>query len=587
PVEGEIVSGNFFDVLGVAPLLGRTFQPQEDRTPGGDAVIVIGQGLWERRFGGDRSVLGSRLVVNGRPFTVIGVAPRSASTIDLGSDPQFWVPLAMHEVVLPSFRAFGIDLFGNRGTHWLDLVARLGDGVDRAAAAAALRALAVRQADEHPETNAAWSIDAAGAGEARAGPPGSRPLVWLTGLLTGVVVMVLLIACANVANLLLARAALRRREMAVRRAVGAGRWRLVRQVLTEALALALLGGGAGVVLAVWLIRLLPSLSVASALPGLDVRLDLRVLGFALGASVLTGVAFGTVPALRASAVNVTRSGGGTDPIRRSGSPRLPFGHLLVVVQVALSLVLLVGAGLTLQTLWNLRSVSLGFDPRYLRTASVDLSEGGYDAERELELYQRLLDQVRSLPGVRSASLARIPPFSRFRMANDIFWDAPDSAASRSRTNVDMNVVATDYFATMGIPVVRGRPFGLADAPGAVGAAVVNEALARRLWPGEEPLGKRLWNWSPGGPDEPLVVVGVVADGRYYRSWRTGERPFLFMALSQHPASTMVLHVRASGPGEPDGDALRRAVAGLAPSTPPPRVRSAREAMADSVELERT
>jgi len=586
PVEGLIVSGNYFQVLGVSPALGRGFLPEEDVTPGTHPVAVIGHGLWQRRFGGDPSAVGERLTINGQPFTVVGIAPRDVPSLSLEAAPEVWFPLMMHGVLLPAFRAFETDLFYNRGTHWLDLLGRLPAGGGRGAAQASLEAVAMAQAEEHPDTNGGWSVMTMDAAEARSGPPSGRVLVGLAGLLAAVVGIVLLIACANVANLLLARASARRQEMGVRAAIGAGRGRLIRQLLTEALALSLVGGGAGVLLAAWLMSLIPSLGMTAAAPGLDVRMDPRVLGFALGLSVLTGVVFGVVPALQASAVNVARAGREDDLGAASRRGRPGVRQLLVTLQVALSLVLLVGAGLTLRTLGNLRSVPLGFETRNVRTAEVDLSLGGHPPERERALYAQALEGAADLPGVEAAALALISPFSSWRMANDIMWETGDSAGGGARTNVDMNVVTPDYFRTLGIPVVRGRAFTADDRPDGPGVVVVNEALAARLWPGKDAIGRRLWSWNPDGPDRELRVVGVVANGRYYRSWRTADRPFLFLPLAQNHMGEMTLHVRGRDAGAPAPELLRRAVASLDPAVPAPRVRSVTEALAEALALQR-
>ncbi len=582
-VEGQIVSADWFRVLGVAPLLGRSFLPEEDRTPGTHPVVVIGEGLLERRFGGDHAVVGRTLTIDDRPFTIVGVAPRSTPSIDLGARPELWVPLMMHDVVMPGFHAFGIPLFGNRGTHWLDLVERLAPGVDRAAAASELEAIARGQAEENPETGRGWSIVATAASQARLGPPSGRPLVRLTGLLAAVVGMVLLIACANVANILLARAAERHQEMGVRLSVGASRARLVRQTLTEALLLASLGGVLGLGLAAAGVHLLPSLDAGAGLAGLDVRLDGPVLAFTLAVTVGTGLLFGLVPALRGSAAGVSRSG------RRAGDApgRSVVRQWLVIVQVSLALVLLVGAGLTLRTLWNLGHVPLGFAARDLLLAPVDLASTPLPANRDAEVYERITERLRSVAGVRDVALARISPFSTDRMANDILWEPEGAGGERGRTNVDMNVVDPGYFRTLGIPLLAGRTFTRDDASGSPGVALVNQALADRLWPGRSAVGRTLWSWSADGADVPLQVVGVVANGRYYRSWLDAGRPFLFVPLAQNPSRSMTLHLRYEGPTGALADSVRRAITDAGPGIPTPRVGTAAAAMAGAVALQRT
>jgi predicted permease len=587
PVDGAIVSGNWFSVLGVTPVAGRAFLPEEDETPGTHPVVVLSEGLWRRRFGAEPDRIGGAVVLNGRRFTVVGVMPDAVNDVRLQARAEFWVPLMMHDVVLPDFRIFGVELYGNRGTHWVDLVGRLREGETLERARTVLGAIARRQAQANPETNGEWSIAALPAGGARLGPPTERKLVRLTGLLAAVVGMVLLIACANVANLLLVKAAPRRKEMGVRLAIGAGRGRLIRYLLTEALVLSALGGALGVALAFGAQHLFATLGTMTGLPGLVLRLDVRVLAFATGLALFTGVVFGLAPALHASAVDLApmmKDAGLSTPARRGGLPLRP---LLVAAQIGICVVLLVGAGLTLRTLWNLRTVPLGFASRNVATATLDLSKAGYDEARARVFYDELEARVRALPGVESAGLALITPFSARRMANDIFWERPGSTAARDRTNVDMNIVDTDWFATMEVPIVRGRGFAAADDAGAPRVAIVNESMAAHLWPGADPVGRTVWSWNPNGEDDALRIVGVVRDGRYYRGWRSGGQPFLFLPLAQQHQTAVSLHVRGATPRVPTPDQIRRVVAALDPALPPPNFRRLRDAMSESIAVERT
>lgn len=562
PVQGAIVSANYFSVLGVRPLVGRAFVPEDDQGEGAHPVVVLAEDLWARRFGGDPSVVGRQVTLNGHPFTVVGIAPRSTPSPDVHDAPELWVPLMMHRVVLPSFRFGSLDLFYNPGTQWLELVGRLGPGATRARVGGVLKTLARRQAVASPKAHRGWTIAVLPLAGARTGSPGFSPVPRLTALLGAVVLIVLLIACANVTNLLLVRATARRREMAVRVAIGAGRTRLVRQVLTEALLLALAGGGGGVVLAAWAVKALPALGVTSDLPGLHVGLDGRVLAFALAVTLLAALAAGAVPALRASTVDTVRAGRASTSSDVGGRHRFALHQALVAVQVALSLVLLVGAGLTLRTLRNLYTVPLGFQVTDVRIARVEPPEADSTTGAERQIYTRLIESVRALPGVRAASLAAIPPFAAGRMANDVVWETGDAGGVASRANVDLNVVDPDYFETLGISMVAGRGFTRGDGPGDRSVAVVNQAMAARLWPGESPLGRRIWFRDPSSPNgrgAPMEVVGVVSDGRYYRAWRSAGRPFLFVPFAQHPLKDMVLHVRGAAVGIPTEPALRSAV----------------------------
>jgi predicted permease len=583
-VATEIVSANYFDVLGVRAAIGRTWHRQ-DVEPGTNAVAIISDALWRRMFAADPAIAGRQLIVNGQAFTITGVAPRAFRGLELTSAAELWVPLTTHQVAMPDFRAFDTELFGNRGTHWLNLVGRLRSDVTRHEAEVALRALADRQAELNPETNRDWSIAVVPVNAARLGPPSERKLIGIAGLMIAVVAFVLLIACANVANLLLAKGVSRRQEVAIRLAVGADRPRLVRQFLTEGMTLAMAGALAGVLVAAAAIRWISLGNLTADLPGLVVTLDWRVLSFALVVAAGTGLVFGVVPAWQARSAALTASLKARGD-RTGWLGRRPFGQTLVAGQVALCLILLVGAGLMLRTVLNLQALPFGFDPHHLWVATLDLSGRGTTEQadaRARETVRQLIARVRSMPGVESADVGLITPFSGNRMANDIFWIRSRDAATRERTNVDMNIVGSRYFETMRIPIVRGRPFAAED----VGTAIVNEALARRLWPDSDPIGQRLWSWNPKGPDRPLEVVGVARDGRYYRGWRNAGRPFLFVPFPDWTHARMAIHVRTR-PGfvvRPD-DVIREAAA-VDATLPPPMVQSVSGAMAESIAVERT
>jgi predicted permease len=591
-VVGMMVSGNYFVALGAEMAVGRGFVAEEDRTPGTHPVTVLGHGLWERRFGRDPTIVGRDVTLNGRPFTVVGVAGADTPTLDLRTVPELWVPLQMHAVILPDFGYMPAELFGYRGTHWLSLVGRLRAGVSRAAAQGSLESLAVWQGETHPEEDGGWNISVRNAGETRAGPPGRRPLVQAAGLLAVVVGLVLLIACANVANILMARAIARSREMGVRLALGAGRRRLVRQVLTEALLLALVGGLAGLLLATWSMKLIPLLGLAEGYPGLRVSLDLRVLTFASGVTLLAGAAFGIIPALRATEEGLARLGRGGIQLGRSR--RISVRQSLLAVQVAFSLVLLVGSGLALRTLWNLRTLPLGFEVENLHVAGLDLTEAvgreeeGYTEEEEgRQIYRTLLAETRSLAGVQAAGLARFTPFAPRRMANDVLLDGDAAGGEERRVNLDMNAVGPGYFQAMEIPVVQGRAFTDDDRADGPGVVVVNETAARLLWPGRVAVGRQLRLPGCGGPGPALEVVGVVGDGRYYRSWRSEGRPFLFLPLAQHHADQVSLVVRGRARGALSPEALERIMAEMVPGLPAPEVTPVRLLMDRALGLERT
>ena len=582
-ITGQIVSGNYFDVLGIAAIEGRVFHIDEDRTPDTHPVAVISYALWRRRYRLDPDTIGLSIPLNGRDFTIVGVAPEMFRGLELTSDPLVWVPVMMHRTAMPAFRAFGTELFGNRGTHWLDLTGRLKRGVSRDQANAALRVIADRQSAANPDTNKDWTIATIPAQDGRLGPPVTRDVVRLTWLLLAVVGLVLVIVCANVANLLLARAVARQKEIGVRLAIGAARGHVIQQMLTESVLLATMGGAAGIGLAAVAMALLPSIDVTASLPGLDPHLDVRVLVFAVVLTSLTGLAFGFAPALLASSIGVVAALKPGTPAA-AGSRRSPLRYALVVVQVAMCMVLLTGAGLMLRTLLNLRSLPLGFDPSHLWIATVDLTQKGLTSETGGPLQAELLDRAHALPGAIGVSLGFITPFSGRRMANDIFWIPPGGGEQRRRDNVDMNVVGPEYFSVMKIPLLRGRSFADGDRSGAMDVAIVNRAMADRLWPGADAIGQHVWSWNPRGSDRELVVVGVVENGRYYRSWRSEARSFLFVPAGQWYQGNMALHVRGAGLGAND---LRHAIGAITPDVPAPTIVRATDAMAGAMALEQT
>ncbi|MFW6079431.1 MAG: ABC transporter permease, partial [Gemmatimonadota bacterium] len=557
----HIVSDDYFSVLDIEPALGRTF-----RSPAGDGAdltepaAVIAHRLWRERFGADPSVVGRTVLLNGHPFTIVGVAPEAFSGTRLFSyAPEIWVPLGLHAQVMPGSEG----LLDSPGAGFLQLVARLAPGVTMAQAEAASERAATQLAETYPDARDEMSVElhsnttpinpwAVSSGQLRFG----GGLLMLGGGL------LLLIACANVANLLLARATTRRREMAIRRAVGGGRGRLVRQLLTESVVLGLLGGIAGVGLAVWGIDLtyglVPPLDFA---PAVDAMVDGRVLAFAAAASLVTAIVFGLAPALQGSRADLAGMlrASTTAADRRSSRLR----GALVIGQVALSIVVLAAAGLLVRSLQNTRAIDPGFDAADRVVLTLDPELTGYDAERTSDLYDRLMRGVATLPEVRAASRAGSLPL--------------DGSSSRTTVNAEGSAAAADdgllafyspvgpgYFETLGIPVLRGRGITAADTAGATGVAVVGQALADRLWPGEPAVGQVL---RFGGPDgDALDVVGVVADHKQIRL-NEPSQPFLAVSLAQYPRSRTTLVAHAAGSTAAAMRALRAEVNRLDPTLP--------------------
>lgn len=554
--RGALASSNYFEALGVAPVLGRFFTPDEEAVPGAPAAVVLGHDAWRSRLAADPGAVGRVIAINGHPFTVVGVAPEGFRGPTLFETEELWVPLAMHHEVAPGLLASVRE----RWPRWLTALGRLAPGYRAADARAELDVVAGRQARTYPESRR-QSVTVAGfRAEERALV---APYLTLLGAIVGAV---LLIACANVAGLLLARGAGRRREIAIRAAMGAGRARLVRQLLAESLLLSAAGAAAGLVLTVWATR-----ALALWLPAhmedfpawLSLAPDVRVLLFATLLAVLTSVLFGLAPAHQLSAVDLVT--GLKEGVAAGAFSRTRLRRLLVALQVALSLILTAGTGALVKTLRSLMESTPALAPERVLQGWLEPALGGYDPIRATDFYARLVERIRALPGVTSVTLAR----------NRLPWDrsffdervvAQGRAGPDSLTGVGYEVIAPGYFQTMGYALLRGRDVEDRDREGAPHVVVVNQALARRLWPAEDPIGKRLTLWG----DDEREVVGLARD----RAWREEPAPFMYLPLAQRnpwPASPMILHVRTAGRAEALAPAVRREVAALDANLPVFRV----------------
>jgi predicted permease len=584
-ISGLIVTGNYFEALGVRAQVGRTFLPDEDSTPGGHAVAVISHALWQDRFAGDPHIAGRQLLLNGQPFTIVGVAPAGFNGAETGQTNDIYVPMAMQAVVRPPRAGYSgemnPDLLSKRGPRWLDLVGRLKPGVTVGQAQAELSTLAAQLAASYPETNQGQTATVSPISK---GDPTQRgTLLSVAGLLLGVVGLVLLIACANVANLLLARAAARRKEISIRLALGAGRGRLIRQLLTESVLLALAGGACGLLLAIWLVGVMRAYSPpANFFPvAFDFSLDRSVLGFTLLLSVLTGLVFGIAPALQASKPDLVAALKDETALMPGasgrGARRFTLGNLLVVVQVALSLVLLVSAGLFLRSLQQAQNIDPGFDAEHVLTMPLNINLLRYTKAQGQDFYRQVLERVSALPGVQSATLTRTPPLSGASRQSSVTVagrEAPDRASSSESTggggegvadnNTLTSPVALNYFRTLGIPLLRGRDFNAQDREGAPGVAVVNESFARRYFPNQDPIGQRLSLSGAQGPW--LEVVGLARDSKYV-TLGEAPAPFLYQPLAQHHETGMVLLVRTSVAPSSLVPAVRREVQSIERNLP--------------------
>ena len=557
---GEIVTGNYFDVLGVDALLGRTFLPEEDRTPGSHPVVVLGHGFWQRQFGGDSDALGQTLKLNGVQYTVVGVLPPSYPGSFPGFSPELWVPTMMAQEVEP----MGIqDVQGNttgdsrldqRGRRWMFVKGRLAPGVTLEQAKAEMTTITARLESEYIESNERRGVTLLPAESVRFHPMLDKPLTPVALLLLSVVGIVLLIACANVANMLLARATTRRREIAVRLAVGASRARLIRQLLAESLILSGVGGGLGLLLAIWANSLLRNYRPDFALPiALDLGLDVQVLVFAIGLSILTGLLFGLAPALQASRADLISA------LKESATDqktvgRFHLGNLLVVGQVALSLVLLIGAGLLVRSLIASRAADIGFSPDPLGVLTLNLDMNGYEEEQGKNFYRQTLERVRALQEVETASIAARYPFDMNINLSDIHVDGNELTSNEEKPFVvDVTFVGVDYFRTMGIPLLEGRPFREIDTEDSPGVVIVNEKLARTLWPEESAIGKRIRR-DPDSP--PLEIVGVASNHKI-RTIGENPRPYLHFARAQNYNAYGSLLIRSRGDATATVETVRR------------------------------
>jgi predicted permease len=551
-IQGQLVSGNYFSLLGVKAVLGRTFAAEEDLAPGGGPVVVLQHDFWKKHFASDPNVAGKTMVLNGHSFTIIGVAPESCRGMLVGYTPDFWTPVSMYREIQPG-RA---DLLHDRQTLWAIILARLNPGVSRAQAGAEIELLAQQLAAAHPETNK----DITGMVIPADLTPGPmRGMVGgISGLLMLVVGMVLLIACANVTNLSLAQAVQRRGELAVRAALGAQRWRLVQQMLTESILLACLGGMVGLAIAIWGAPLLLALKPSFLPISFDVGPDWRVLLFTLVTSVLTGVVFGLAPAIQSTKSRMVNAF--NQLAATAGYSKSRLRNILVVSEISVSLMLLIAAGLCVRSLMNARSVNPGFEVNNRLAASFDLTTVGYSEQRGRILQQQLVDRVGSLAGVRSASLIdHLPLGNQTDVTNvkiDGRWVAADFAA-----------VTPHYFETMGVPLLRGRDFSSQDSQSSPAVVIINQAFANKAWPGQDPIGKQAPLGSSSGESKIGEVIGVVKTGKY-RSLGEDPRPFLYVSLLQTYHAKATLVVRTENPPEPMLEPVRAELARLEPGLAP-------------------
>jgi predicted permease len=523
-VWGQVVSGNYFSMLGLKMAVGRPLLPEEDKVLGRDRVVVLGNSIWQRRFGADPHIAGRGIVLNGQRYTVVGVAPAGFYGTERGMVSEFWAPLAMTEEIMPGLVTEDKGGRTKRDDQWLMLDARLKPGVSRTQAAAMVNVVKKRLDDTYRKDEKRHdAVTLQTAGGLIAGSV--TPAFTLMAVLTIVVGLVLMVACANVANLLLARATGRQKEIAVRLAMGAGRGQLIRQLLTESLLLSLGGAAVGFVLAAGAARAISNFQLPVPFPVVfDFNVDLKVAGFTLALSLVTALLFGLAPALRATRPELVSalkdSSAGAGRAGRSG-----MRNTLVVVQVALSLVLLTTAGLFLRSLGNASSIDIGFQPANILVMTVDPKVHGYSGERTVQFLSQMRERLSAVPGVRSVSYVDILPLS---MASAGYGFEAAASPGQAARKADANVtnVSSGFFQTMGIPLLRGRDFRA--QPESRSAAIINETMAGHLFPGQDPVGQSM------RADKTLYsIIGVArnAKGRF-----VGESPInaVYLQLESVP-----------------------------------------------------
>ncbi|HEY6186739.1 MAG TPA: ABC transporter permease [Pyrinomonadaceae bacterium] len=576
-LTGAAVTPNVFTTLGVEAALGRTFLAEDEQREG-ERVVVLSDGLWQRRFGADPNVLGRSLTLDDKSYVVVGVMPAS---FRFPVQSELWVPGNHGSAVSPSLAAQfpDSDLSNDRDIHIYSAIGRLKPGHTLAEAQAEMKAIAGRLSEAYPETNGGLGVNLI---------PLHREIVGgvssILFILLGAVAFVLAVACTNVANLLLAHATQRERELAIRIALGAGRLRLIRQMLTESLLLSLAGGALGLLIAMWGVDLFVGLSPGD-IPRLnEVGMDGRLLGFTLLVSLVTGLAFGLLPALQATRLDPQHAlkEGGTKATE--GGRRLRVRNLLVISEIALAQVLLIGAGLLIMSFLRLQAVEPGFNASNLLTARLSLSVTKYsDQKKKIAFYNQLLERLQATAGVRSAALVMNLPLSGSNMNRGFIVEGRPEPRPDENVTVDYQVISSGYFQTMEIPVLRGRAFTDRDVEGSPRVAIINEIMARKYFPGEEPLGKRIAFGDPSKEESWRTIVGISGNVRHES---IDEPPFpgAYTPYAQDRESwpRVALVVRSTGDAAGLAAAVRREMMAIDPGQPVSNMQTMEQLMAASI-----
>jgi len=554
--SANYVSGNYFTALGLQPAAGRLYLSGEGETPGEPLLVVLGYGYWQKRFHGDPRAVGEQILVNGKSATIIGVVPRQFQGMHSIFETHVYLPMSA------MIQEESASLFwDNRDRRGILAFGRLKPGTSLREAQNSLDVITVRLALQYPATDKWFSVRAIPEKSARPIPYANNFFVAVSGLFVVLAAFVLLLACMNVENILLARGSARQREMAIRAALGAGRARLIRQMLTESVLLAILGGVAGMLLGIWASRLASSIHLQNIPLHVNASFDWRVFAFAATSALLTGLVVGLLPALRASSAEVNsvlHEGGQRDSfgIHHSG-----FRNFLVVAQVAGSFTLLVVAGLFVRSLQKVQAFDLGFDPSHVLNVTIDSHQAGYDAPGAIAFYRALESRVRALPGVQSVSLASYVPMGGFPNSRPVSLEGRPTPPGRQAPSVLSNSVDPHYFETMRITLLRGRIFTDSDNETAPRVAIINQTMTARFWPREDPIGKRFS--MDGDPGPFMEVVGVSANGKY-KTVGEDAAPFFYVPLAQNFASKLTLQVRTLGPPESLAGPIKEQITQLAP-----------------------